>query len=152
VGERDRPPGVGGDLSDALSYVHGRHAVIQLGSGTFDLSRYLPARGVPEQPGDIVVFSWDSVPDDLVVVGVGVRVGFADNELIVEPEDEYADQLAHDLQPDGCWATEFVSVWIDDPPGPGLAPNPSPDAEACDHPAVDELGLCAEHRRRMVTE
>jgi hypothetical protein len=101
------------------------------------------------RPGDIVVFDWASAePVEYVAIA---DAGFLDG-ITTPPEEEYVDQLAHDLQPDGCWATELVPVWIDDPPGPGLAPNPSPDAEACDRPAVDELGLCAEHRRRMVDE
>lgn len=49
-----------------------------------------------------------------------------------DPED--VDQFAYDSAPEGCWATS------DDD-----------DDESCDVPAVDDLGLCARHRRRMAT-
>jgi hypothetical protein len=52
------------------------------------------------------------------------------------PSQIPVDQLAYDRHPDGCWAT-------------AMGEEDNADADACNLPAVDELGLCAKHRARM---
>jgi hypothetical protein len=48
------------------------------------------------------------------------------------------DQGDYDANPEGCWATHDACDPLD------------PEAEACDVPAVDALGLCAKHRAEKV--